>query len=372
MILAVLAFFASVFLPDRTVVSDTNAFTCASAPMSEISADGSRIFSSYLTSRTGYGEAHDIVALVDIPTAKPSAAANYVICQAGETICGIKIDEVDSYDLFLFGGKARCVVGVNGGLLGWRDWDPETRKVCGEGMFKCRVGPGASPEPLTPSLVSRYLDAKGFSGHKMMRTYRDQLIDHSHACWLGDAFYGTLTSSLSQPVVFRCADGETLELLGVVPALCEYECALAHLNGRFYAFGRKMSGNNFFVSDDGGKTFRPAGRLPDGEQRPQLKVYKGQLLIAFSAPDEQPNRIRNGRNNIHLLIGEGEYLTKYREILHEIDPFGIVYYDIVPRGDELHALWSDARRFPDKVIWGAVQGKDRILYGCIKHARTLL
>ena len=49
--------------------------------------------------------------------------------------------------------------------------------------------------------------------------------------------------------------------------------------------------------------------------------------------------------------------------MHEIDPLGIVYYNIVPRGDELHVLWSDARRFPDKVIRGAVQGKDRILYG---------
>ena len=124
-----------------------------------------------------------------------------------------------------------------------------------------------------------------------------------------------------------------------------------------------MAGDNFFVSDDGGRTFRPAGRLSDGEQRPQLKVYRGQLLVAFSAPDEQPNRIRNGRNNIHLLLGEGDDLSKYREILHEVDPLGIVYYDIVPRGDELHVIWSDARRFPDKIIWGAVQGKDRLLYG---------
>lgn len=363
MIFALISFFASVFLPDRVVVSDTNAFTCASAPMSQLSADGSRIFSNYLTSRTGYGEAHDIVALVDVPIDNPSASTNHVICHAGEKICGLKVDEVDSYDVFLFKGKVRCVIGINGGLLGWRDWNPATGEVCGEGMFKCRIYQCGATEPLTPILLTRYLNEKGFVGHAMTRTYRDQLITHSHACWVGGAFYGTLTSSLSQPIVFRCTDGETLELLGVVPTLCEYECALSYLNGTFYAFGRKMPGDNFYVSNDGCRTFRSVGRLPDGEQRPQLTVWKDRLLIAFSAPDEKPNNIRNGRNNIHLLWGEGANLGRYRELLHEIDPLGIVYYDIVPRGDELHVLWSDARRFPDKVIWGAVQGKDRILYG---------
>jgi hypothetical protein len=220
-------------------------------------------------------------------------------------------------------------------------------------------------EVLEPDSISRHLDSNGFSGHNVAREHYDRLVMHSHASWVGDAFYGTLTSSLSQPIAFRCVDGETLELLGVVPVLCEYECALTHLNGVFYALGRKMRGDNFFVSDDGCRTFRPAGRLPDGEQRPELMVRDGRLLIAYSAPDEQPCRVRNGRNNVHLLEGEGDDLSKYREILHAVDPFGIVYHNILPRGERLHVLWSDARRFPDKVIWGAVQGKDRILYECI-------
>ena len=363
MILAALSLFAAVFLPDRVVVSDTNMFTCGSAPASDISVDGTHLFSSYLTSKTGYGEAHDIVALADVSLANPSAVTNHIICQAGEHICGIKVDEVDSYDAFLYKGKMRCIIGVNGGQLGWRDWDPNMHAICGEGMFRCRVDPCGQVEELVPEVLTRYLDANGFKGHNVSRTYRDRMIMHAHVAWVGDVFYGMLTSSLSQPVAFKCSDGQTFEFLGVVPALCEYECALAHVKGRFYALGRKMPSDNFFVSDDGAKTFRPVGRLPDGEQRPQLTVWKDRLLIAFSAPDEQPNHIRNGRNNIHLLCGEGANLSRYRELLHEIDPLGIVYYNIVPRGDELHVLWSDARRFPDKVIWGAVQGKDRILYG---------
>ena len=31
------------------------------------------------------------------------------------------------------------------------------------------------------------------------------------------AFYGFVTSACSQPVLFRCSDGETLEFVGVVP-----------------------------------------------------------------------------------------------------------------------------------------------------------
>ena len=353
------------FIPGRAGVSDTNSFTCGSAPAAVLSVDRTRLFASYLTSRTGYGEAHDIVAIADIPVADPAAATNRVIFQKGETIGGVAVDEVDNYDAFLVDGKMRCILGVNGGLLGWRDWNPETGKVCGEGLFACRAGAGAPVEPLTPAAVTRFLNALGFKGHDMSRTYRDQLIAQSRisSCRTRDAFYGTLTSSKSQPVVYRCTDGKTFEFVGAVPSLCEYECALACVNGRFYALGRKMDGANFFVSDDGCRTFRPAGRIPDGEQRPQLINWRNRLLIGYSAPDESPRRVRNGRNNLHLLLGEGDDLSRYDEILHAVDPLGIVYYSFAPDGDRLHVVWSDASRFPDKVIWGAVQGKDSLFYG---------
>ena len=361
LLIAVLAS-ASVFLPNRTVVSDTNAFMCGSAPSAVLSADGTRIFASFLTSRTGYGESHDVVALAEIPVGNPSAFTNHVICQVGETFSGIPLEEVDSYDSFPYRGKIRNIISVNGGRLGWRDWDPDARKVCGEGLFACRLSSGAPAETLVPETLDRYLDARGFGGHHAAKTRRDSLIVFSHMQSVDGALYGTLTSSLSQPVVFRCEDGETLEFVGVVPALCQYECALAFVNGRFYALGRAMPKENFFVSDDGARNFRPVGRIPDGEQRPQLAPWRGKLLIGHSASGETPTAVRNGRNNLHLLFGEGGDLSGYRELTHAIDPLGIVYYFLLPADDGLHILWSDARRFPDKVIWGAVQGKDRILY----------
>lgn len=360
----VLAVSVGVFLPGRTVVSDTNAYTCGSSPASELSPDGKRIFSSILVSRTGFGEAHDAVALVDIPLERPSDARTHLLVHVGETICGLAVRDVDSYDAFLFHGRMRCMIGLNGSRLAWRDWDPGTRKVCGEGLFRWRAASGTPAEDLVPEVLTRTLDARGFRGHDVAKGGdRDRMICHSHAQWTGGAFYGTLTTAASQPVVFRCADGETLEFVGVVPALCEYECMLAQVGGHFYALGRKVKGDNFFVSDDGAKTFRPVGRLPDGEQRPQLVPYRGKLLIGYSAPGETPNSVRDGRNNLHLLFGMGAELGNYEEIFHAVDPLGIVYCNLVPQGDILHILWSDARRYPEKKLHGAVQGRDRLLYG---------
>lgn len=206
-------------------------------------------------------------------------------------------------------------------------------------------------------------------GHNVLRERGDRLNNGARPHWKDGVFYGVLTSSWSQPIVYRCADGETFEFLGVIPAICEYECQLAEADGRFYAVFRGAKGDNFWVSDDGCATFRPCGRLPDGRQRPQLFAYGSGILIAYSAPDEKPNGVRNGRNNLHILLGKGDDLSAYREVMHAIDPLGIVYYDFVDVGGELYVLWSNAERFPTYVKWGAVQGKDQVLFSKIGQLR---
>ena len=75
-----------------------------------------------------------------------------------------------------------------------------------------------------------------------------------------------------------------------------------------------------------------------------------------------PSRVRNGRNNFHLLEGTGGDLSSYREVLHIRDPIGVVYPDLVEAAGQMHLLWSNSARFPDFVKWGAVQGKDQILH----------
>ena len=96
-----------------------------------------------------------------------------------------------------------------------------------------------------------------------------------------------------------------------------------------------------------------------------MLVWKDKVLIGYSAPDEKPSLVRNGRNNLHLIWGEGPDLSTYREILHAVDPIGIVYPDLVDVNGDLHILWSNSERFPTYVKWGAVQGKDQILHAVL-------
>ena len=350
------------FLSKGVVVSDTNRFTCGSAPCVTVSEDGRTFYTPFLTSTTGFGECHDIAAVAEFPVANPKAAKSHVICRIGEQFCGLTVSSVLSFVSFPWQGNVRVTLDINYGVCGWRDWDPRTKKVVGEGRYKCRFAPGAKPEFITPEALTRYLNERGFTGHNVYRERGDRLLCGTKPCWDGKAFYGFATSSCSQPVLYRCEDGETLDFLGVVPEICEYECQVTKLNGVLYAYMRGSTNDNFFVSRDGGRTFSPSGRLPDGKQRPQLQTWRGKVLLSYSAPDEKPNGVRNGRNNLHMLWGEGGDLSKYREILHAIDPLGIVYYDIVDLNGELHILWSNAERFPNHVKWGAVQGKDQILF----------
>ena len=347
----------------RTVVSDTNRFTCGSGSVSCVSPDGSRIFAPYLASATGFGECHDLTALADVPCAHPGTAESFVLLKAGDTFCGTVVTTTVSCASVLWNGRVRVMVDVNSAAFGYREWDPVTRKASGEGLFRCRFA--GRTERLSPAAISAYLAQKGLTGFNPLKERGDRCIWQSRPVWKDGAFYGFVTSSCSQPILFRCADGETFEFLGAIPTICEYECQLAIHKGLFYAVMRGAKGENFWTSADGGVTWKGCGRVPDGLQRQQMLVWRDKVLIGCSAPDEKPSKVRNGRNNLHLLWGEGPDLSSYRELLHAVDPIGIVYPDLVDVNGDLHVLWSNSERFPTHVKWGAVQGKDQILHATL-------
>ena len=169
-----------------------------------------------------------------------------------------------------------------------------------------------------------------------------------------------ITSSLAQPILFHCKDGMTFDFCGIVPALAKYECQTAVLNGRIYALLRGAAGDDFFVADEGEWIFRPLGRLGIAETRPQLMAYGNKLLLAYSKNDVLPNKIRNGRNNITILMGEGDDIAAFKQVFYAVDEMGIVYYDIVNCNGDLYMIWSNSERFPDKKVWGVLQGKDTL------------
>ena len=352
---------------EAVVVSDTNRFTCASAPISCYDAASRTIFAPYHTSRTGYGEQKSVLALATIPVDSPAAAHSVVLLERGVAKDGVTFDSIIDASAIMVGGKVRVFFLADAVRYLRLDYDPKTGSAGGVSPVMCRLSADAPARALDESALAAFLEMRGCAGFDLKKDSGEHLICTAKPSWEGTAFYGTVTSGLSQPVVFRCADGATFDFLGVVPALARYECQVAVLGGRLYALLRGAAAEDFFVSGDGGRTFAPAGRIGLAETRPQLMAYRGRLLIGYSRNGERPNRIRDGRNNVHALVGEGGDLSAYREVLHRIEPMGFVYYDFVDTGDGLSVIWSDSGRFPDRPVWGCLQGKDRLL-----HSRLFL
>ena len=148
----------------RTVVSDTNRFSCGSGSVSCLSSDGTHVFVPYLASTNGFGECHDLTAIADVPVSKPGRARSFIVCQSGETFLGVPVTTVVSYASFPWKGEVRVMLDVNSDRFGFRDWDPRSRRVTGEGLFMCRWEGNGGARPLSPDAISDYLKGRGLSG----------------------------------------------------------------------------------------------------------------------------------------------------------------------------------------------------------------
>ncbi len=344
------------------VVSDVQAFTCGSAPISCFDPASRTIYAPYLASRTGFGEQHEIVALAAIPIDQPENARSVVLLEAGVPKDGLTFSQVIDPFAILVDGKVRVFALVDTARYYRVDFDPATGEIGPLLPVRCRLAPSGERRPLDADALRDALVSFGMEGYDLDADAGEHLICTAKPAWDGKAFYGAVTSGRSQPVIFRCEDGETFDFVGAVPALAKYECQVALCEGRLFALLRGADGPDFFVSDDDGRTFAPIRRLGIAETRPQLMAWRGRLLLCCSYNGETPNGVRDGRNNLHLYLANPANPCDQHEILHEIDPLGIVYFDLVDLGDGLAMLWSDSRRFPDKIIRGARQGKDRVLF----------
>jgi len=218
--------------------------------------------------------------------------------------------------------------------------------------------------------VAEYLTSRGLTGWAF-HDINEHIINTGKMYRHGSYWYGCITSYWCQPIIYRSKDGTNFEFVGHIDATAEYECQTAIVNGRMYALLRGAKKDNFFVSDDLGQTFRPCGRIEFNTTRPQLLPYRGKLLMAISEVGVLPNYVRDGRNNMRLLIGEGEDPGSYREIFHITDPYGIVYYDITDYKGVLYMIWSNADLYMDKdpVFCDRPQAKDLLYYAKIGDLR---
>ena len=346
---------------DKVPVSDIERFTSSSAPVSCFDPVRKRIFTPYHASYSGYGEQASVFALAAIPVPGVDHASSSVLLESDVPFQGKPYNwPIDAFSI-LFNGNPRIFFLAGADHYYWMDWSPEKSEIK-DGILPvlCKKDEKSQPQPLTTEAVEAYLKAHGCTGYNLPGDSKEHIICTAKPSWNGAGFYGMITSSLSQPILFRCRDGITFEFCGIVPSLAKYECQTAVLNGKIYALLRGASGDEFWTAEEGEWKFRPCGRLGMSETRPQLMRYDGSLLLAYSRNGVLPNRIRDGRNNITILAGNSENLSEYETVFQATDEMGIVYYDIVNCNGDLYMIWSNSERFPDKIVRGVLQGKDTL------------
>ena len=373
----------------RTAVSDTVQFTASSAPESCIDPDHGMIYTTYLASRQNYGESRNIVALARIPVCQPERFKTWVVAESGMEIDGKKYGEFLDNNCYYFqtNEEAATVVthfGQTGTLYRgyvrvfflsygeeyfYTDYDIQLDKF--SAIKPLRILYHGEAVPLTGQVYAAILRDFGFTDFDLYKEKWEHVILTDKFRLHTDGYrYSMMTAGQAQPVCVRLRDGsDVLEIRGAIPTLGQYETQSAILSvpgeggspstDVMAALIRGAEADNYYVSEDLGLTWKPAGRIEFNTTRPQLLPYKGKLLRGISLVGVLPNRVRDGRNNLLLSVAARPGLDAYEDIFFIQDPYGIVYYDILDYKDTLYMLWSSADLYVDKnpqakdLIWFA-------------------
>lgn len=354
-------------LEHRTAISDTLSFTYSEASNSCYSPDRGVFYTAYTASRKNYGESHDILVLAITPVCQPHKAVTKIVLERGVTpsvkdarllICAncyyYTTGEVLYNAKTHFGKKADIIRGfvrITIGVDGWKhyyvDYDI-VNDTFGE-LKELKVLYHGEVCHFTGEIYRAYLAEHGFTDFNKEADGEDLILTDKFRLHEDGYRYAFATAAWAWPTLMRVKDGsDVMEFINPIPETAQYETQSAIVNGKLYAVLRGAKGNDFYISDDLGKSFRPIGRIDFNTTRPQLLPYKGKVLVAVSKVGIKPNYVRDGRNNLLLLMGEGDDLSSYKEIFHIADPFGIVYYDIVDYKGLLHMFWSSADLYLDK------------------------
>lgn len=349
----------------RTAVSDTLSYTSSSAPIACTDPIRGILYAPYHASKTSYGEQFRTLVLLKMPVMQPHRAESFVLIDSDTAIDGVYYENpVDAFSVFL-DGIVRTFFLANKDQYYYIDFDPASNKLSKVEKVMCRQN-NDPPVELNTSVAEKYLERKGMKNYNFFADGREHIIASAKPAWHNGSFYGTITSGYSQPIVFECKDMKTFVFKGVIPQIAKYECQLAIAGNVLYAILRGAEKENFFLSHDLGKTFIASPcRIPMAETRPQILEYENKILIGYSLMDIQPNLMRNGRNNMRLILGEGSDLTNYKEIFTIVDKYGIVYFDLINYKGSLLMLWSNSELYIDQTQRGMVHGKDLLLYSKI-------
>lgn len=218
--------------------------------------------------------------------------------------------------------------------------------------------------PLCLSVQFQYLEARGYSDHKYIKT---EQVGHC-AYFKGENgyTYGATTSYYAEPILFRSADdGATVEFFAVCPKPAQYEFEYKILNGKIYAIYRtnKAIDSIAYVSSaDGGKTWTEPHFFPDSIQcRPRLIIYNNNILMSYNYfNDDTKHRpaIQQGRTSIRLVYGEEKTVVAdlYRK-------YGMVNVCIIDILNDIYLAYSTSEIALEYQNGNPkVRGKDSIRY----------
>ena len=369
-------------LEHKVAISDTLAFTHSEASNSCFSPDRGLFYTVYTASRRSYGESHDVLAMNITPVCQPHRSITKIILEIDSQNClkGAKkvlcpncfyytTDEIlynvkthfrQTADIYR--GFVRITLEVDGKAHYYLDYD-----IVNDSFSEIRplkvIFHGETVH-FTGEIFKAYVEEMGCPDYNQRESDEDLILSdkfHLH----DDGYYYTLaTAAWSWPALMRIKKGsDVMEFVGIIRKSAQYEAQSAILNGKIYAILRGASEEDFYISDDMGKTFRPVGRVDFNTTRPQLFAYRNQIYIAVSKKGVEPNYVRDGRNNLLLLRGEGDDLSKYEQLFHISDPYGMVYYDMLEYKGRIFMFWSSADLYVDRnpqakdLLWFAGLGE---------------
>ncbi len=361
----------SEILLKKTAVSDSVNYTCAAGAVSCVDPDRGMLYMAYSASRHAYGEQRDVLALSVIPVAQPHAVRYRVVLEHDACVGTVRYDHPDVPGIAFVDGKVRVFFLSRHGkgrrdatfdptaACYYREYDPATDRLSDVFPVLC-AWDGQEAAPLSAERYLAFMKERGIEGTRGDVEAEElnmsaKIMAHHGVC------YSVLTSvSTGYPVVWESADGgQTIRFRGVLPQRMRYECAVEMVQGKIYCLLRESPGANFYCSDDFGLTFTASQHvLPLANTRPRLVAYKERLLLCYSLLDVKPNLIRNGRNNLVVRCGQGLEADRYDDLLTLVDPFGILYFDIVNYKNVLYLMFSSGDLYTDR----SQQGKDIIYY----------
>ena len=167
--------------------------------------------------------------------------------------------------------------------------------------------------PLSGSEQFAYLEKNGFYNHTYVATEQINLGCHTIFKGNDGIIYGTITSCISEPILFRSDDNlATVEFFAICPHTTQYEFDYKFLNGKIYGIGRttKEKDSVFFTSsDDMGRTWTEAEYFEGSIQcRPRMIIHNEDILMSYNYYNsDTKNRpaIQQGRTSIKLVYGAG-------------------------------------------------------------------